>query len=188
MTIARRDQSVLGVHVAGAVACGAAVLLFCLAGLRPVLARAGAAAAARDRLAAARQQRDAADADGRDAADRLDRLRHDEAATALVLMPPSRVNDVLARVAAVSADCGVRVDDERVGTLAAGDRYATLPVHAVGRGTYRSCVRFLHRLNHDCPDVGVASFSLVGSPDDAAAAVSIDVDLRWHAALPGTAR
>lgn len=187
MTFGGRDPKLAGLNAAGAAACALVVVTFCLAGVRPLLGRAAGAAAARSRLAAAVQQRDLADAAARDGAEQLRQARRETAATALVLLPPGRVNDVLARVAAVSADCRVRLDDLKVGTLSVGDRYATVPVHAVGRGAYGDCVRFLHRLNRDCPDVGVAALSLAGSGSDAAGMVGIELDLRWHAVLPTAA-
>ena len=184
MTFPTRDRTVLAMNVAGVAACAVVLGVFCLDGLRPLLGRAAAGATARHRLAAAREQRDAADGAIRDGTDQLLDLHRQTAATALVLLPPTRVNDVLARVAAVAAGCGVRLDEVRVGQLVSGDRYATLPVHAMGRGAYHDCVAFLHRLNHDCPDVGVAAFGLAGPAGDAGGPVAVDLELRWHAALP----
>ena len=186
MTLDRQDRALIGVNVGGTVACCALLVAFCLAGVRPLLARAAAATTTRHRLAAALQQRDTADEAARDGARQLQQLSRDTVATALVLLPPSRVNDVLARVAAVSAACGVQLDDVRVGKLTSGERYATLPVHAVGRGAYRDCVRFLHQINHDCPDVGVAAFGLVSPGGSDVGPVNVELDLRWHAALPTT--
>ncbi len=179
-----RDRSVLGLNVAGVAACAVVVGVFCLDGLRPLLGRAAAGTTARHRLAVARDQRDAADGAVRDGTAELIELHHQEMATALILLPPTRVNDVLARVSAVAAGCGVRLDEVRVGEMARGDRYATLPVHASGRGAYRQCVAFLHKLNHDCPDVGVDAFGLAGAAGDAGGPVAVDLELRWHAALP----
>ncbi len=180
MRIDTGDRRLLALNGAGAATCVAIAVLFCACGLRPILGRAAAATVARHRLEAAVSQRDALDAAVRDETDRLRALRKEMAATALVLEPPSKVNDLLARVAAVAAATGVRLDDVRVGKLVVGDRYDTLPVHAVGRGTFGDCVRFLHRLNHDCPDTAVAAFGLSG----AAGEVGVELDLRWHTALP----
>jgi Tfp pilus assembly protein PilO len=184
VTAERPDRKLTALHGAGATACLVVVATFWWAGLRPLLGRAAAAATAHHRLAAAVQQRDAADAAVRDGTDQLQQLGAEVAASGLSLRPPSQVNDVLARVASVSANCGVRLDDVRVGSLARGERYATLPVHAVGRGAYRDCVRFLRQLNRDCPDVAVAALGLAGPGAGAAGPVGIDLDLRWHAALP----
>ncbi len=179
MRIDTTDRKLLGLNGAGVAACGTVVVLFCAMGLRPLLGRAAAAATARHRLAAAVEQRDTSDATIRDETEQLKSLRHDIAST-LVLRPASAINELLARVSAVAAACGVRLDDVRVGKPVNGDRYATLPLHAVGRGTYRDCVRFLHQLNYDCPDVGVAEFALGAASGE----INVDLELRWHTALP----
>ena len=181
-----RDRTVLGINVAGAAACAVVLGVFCLDGLRPLLGRAAAGAVTHRRLAVARQRRAAADAAIADGTAELADLHRQTLANALVLLPPARVNDVLARVSTLAAACGVRLDEVRLGELARGDRYATLPVHAVGTGAYRDCVAFLHRLNHDCPDVGVAAVGLTApaAADAAGGPIAVTLDLRWHAALP----
>ena len=182
MKIDTSDKRLLSLNSAGAAACGAVVILFLACGLRPLLGRAAAATTAKHRLEAAIVQRDGFDAAIRDENDRLQALHREMSTTAVVLQPPSKVNDLLARVSAISANCSVRLDDVRVGKLISGDRYATLPLHAMGRGTYRDCVRFLHELRRACPDVGVAEFSLGA----AAGEINVDLELRWHTALPTT--
>ncbi len=76
----------------------------------------------------------------------------------------------------------MKIDDIQPGAAASGSRYEMVPISLSGKGTYVTCVGFLHRLRQAFPDTGVSSLALQGNPGAAGGAAQFRFDLLWYAA------
>jgi Tfp pilus assembly protein PilO len=97
------------------------------------------------------------------------------------LKPASGVNQRLAELTALAAECGLEVLYVRTGTLESGRRYSQLEIELSGSGSYRTCATLLHRLRRDYRDTAVKSFDMHTSSEDGPAPVmSLALQLTWY--------
>jgi hypothetical protein len=89
------------------------------------------------------------------------------------------INQRLAELTALAAECGLEVQYVRPGASVATARFAQLPIQVSGTGNYRACATFLHRLRERFPDTGLNGFDLSASPADEIAHTSFNFQLQW---------
>jgi Tfp pilus assembly protein PilO len=100
------------------------------------------------------------------------------------LQPSANLNRQVAQIAALLTECSLTTDDIQPGGASGQGGYNVVPIALTGRGGYRSCAAFLHRLSQTFPDTGVTSFELSGSPAQPRAAGNFRLVLKWYTAEP----
>jgi len=112
------------------------------------------------------------------------RVRKAVAECKLELKPAAHANRRIAAISALAAETGLTIDDIQPGVVASGARYRMVPITLAGKGTYVTCVTFLHRLHEAYPDTGLASMVLQNASEDPAGppAARFRFELLWYAA------
>ncbi|MBT3201550.1 MAG: hypothetical protein HN350_16735 [Phycisphaerales bacterium] len=100
---------------------------------------------------------------------------------AIKLTPATQINSHLARLATLTGQCGLKLDQLRPDKSLDGPRYKTVPIYLVGSGDFPACARLLKKLQQDFPDTSVASFDMQGDPANPEAPTRLKVDLLWYA-------
>ncbi|MDB5326346.1 MAG: hypothetical protein JWM57_1915 [Phycisphaerales bacterium] len=171
-------------HVADGVGMAilAGVTLVFIFGLIAPLAMRERQAAARADSATRQQQRaNAVTATIREASVALDQVRAKLAEAPVQLRPVNALNERVASLVTLGSDCGLIVQDIRPGEVGKTRKFASVPIHLAGQGSYPNVTRFLRRLHQELPDMGVSNLKLTGAPDDAAIAARYEFELRWIA-------
>jgi len=73
------------------------------------------------------------------------------------------------------------------GQLERGSKCKLVPLAVTGRGEYKQCVAFLHKLYQAFPDISVAGFELRGNPASPEQPGTFRFELFWLAMLKGNA-
>jgi len=163
-------------------------LLAYFAGVRPLIRRHAAATAKQAELAGRRNQLHEASALLQELEDHHTSVRRTLAQSPLRLQRASHTNRRLSEIAELAAKCGVKVDAIQPEEAVAGGLYDVVRISLAARGTYPTCVHFLHRLRQVFPDTGLISLHLSGSPGEPQAAGVLQCRLKWHTAAEGGAR
>jgi hypothetical protein len=107
----------------------------------------------------------------RDAATRVNQLhaalrdeRKGMAAYPIRLETMPSLNDRISGVVDLARECGLTVRSTEPGKLEQASLHGVVGLRLEGKGGYRACVDFLHRLNTDFSDMGVRSISLISQP------------------------
>lgn len=87
----------------------------------------------------------------------------------LVLKGHSALNDRLAQINEIAADCGLQTDTIEPGVETAGPRYTTVAIRLTTRGTAKGAMRFLKMLRQKTPDSPVVGIELTATPSTGAA-------------------
>lgn len=171
-------------HVADGigVAVFAGLTLAFIFGMIAPLAMRDRQAAARAEAATRQEQRaNAVTASIREASVALEQVRAKLAESPLQLRPLGALNERVAGLVTIASECGLIVQDVRPGDVGKTRKFASVPIHLAGQGSYPNVTRFLQRLHRDLPDVGVGNLKLTGAPEDAAIAARYELDVRWIA-------
>ena len=170
------------IDAAGVALCIAIAVGTYFGGVRPAMRRRASLDSQRSELAGRRQR--VAELTGTNAefTKELDRTRGALAAGKIILESPRSANRRVGQIAKLSSECGLDVDDIRLGERVVGFRCLLVPVELAGRGRYPDCAVFFHRLGKEFPDTGVASFEISSRPDNPAESGKFQCELIWHAA------
>jgi len=156
--------------------CLVATLLVYLLGFMPLLSQ-------REEIDVQRQQLD----EQRDKAERLQatsRILRAKLATTHAQLSTSHIqlqsirqlNQRLSELAEFSQKTGLDMQDVRPGALVRMPRYATMPIHVAGNGTYPACTAFFRDLHQRFGDMAIASFDLRnGNAPNAPATFSFEI-------------
>ncbi len=112
----------------------------------------------------------------------LDFVREELASSQLRLQPTQYLNTRMALIVELASGSSIVIDETRSGTVKAGPRYQTVPIHLSGTGSYSDSASFLHQLHLTLPDTGVVGFELSGKPDNPETPATFRFDLIWYAA------
>ena len=167
----------------------AALLVFCLASagtyfavLRPMSDRHANFAAQEWMLAHQRRRASRLRAASLAQSQRLASLREALADRKIELQPADSLNRQVAQMADLLAKCDLRTDDIHPGRISEAGRYNIVPITLAGKGGYKSCGSFFHKLSQNSRDTGVVSFEISGSPDQPGADGQFRFELRWYTA------
>ena len=114
-------------------------------------------------------------------ATRITELKQELSENAIKLQSVDQINTQLARLAALTGTCGLKLDQLRPDKALNGSRYQTVPIYLVGSGSFPQCVKLLNRLQREFPDMSVASFEVTGDPTKPKEATKLRVDILWYA-------
>ncbi len=119
--------------------------------------------------------------------ERLSDARRRAAGSPLSLERPDRMNARMAQLNALAKLNGLEVDEIKPGSFEDGAWFTRVPLRIAGNGPYRAGMLFLHQLNRQFPDMGMAGLEIRGDPatDDTPAIFMFD--LVWYAAPRATA-
>lgn len=170
------------VDAAGLAACVAFTLLAYFAGIRPLLGKRADTSAKQVQLDARRRSCSELEASLIALKRQLAAAQQAMAESSVRLQPAHFVNQRVANIADLAAGSGLKIDDIQLGLSSSTSRYTVIPISLAGSGTYRTCMRFLHRLNQTFPDAAVSMFALSANPGDLAARAAFRFQLLWHAA------
>jgi hypothetical protein len=168
---------VSAIDAAGAGACLVVTLAAYFLIAAPALSRRSRTAFEWKSASADKRELAATNAAVRSATARVGDLRNTIAKKSIRLVPEDQLNGELARVSTLAAESGLSTEDVRPGAVLAGPKYDVLPFRICGRGRYQDCVRFIHRLRIQDPDMGVGAIRLSVSDGQGQAAFAIT--LRW---------
>ena len=113
---------------------------------------------------------------------RLAAVRQTLTDDALPLEEAAQLNRRLARMGDLATECGVNIDEVRVGDAEPHSHYQTVPLELKGRADFQAAVRFLGRLHDTAPDIGIWSFNLAGNPREPESPTTCAFNLTWYAA------
>ena len=170
------------VDLAGAAVCLLLVLLGYLIGIRPLVVRQKYVADQEAILADRR--RSAAKLVGTVTAlqNRLAGVKKELSESPIKLRPANRINERIARVADLAADCGMKIDEIQPDKSFSTPRFQTVPIRVVGSGNFKACVKLLRTFRDAFPDTAISSFELKGNPRESATPARFQVELLWYAA------
>lgn len=157
------------------------VLLFVFGLWAPSAVREQQEAARQQAAARQRQRVDGTLAVTRSLAEEIKKTKAAIQASPLNLRPETALNERLADLMALSADCKFTVDDLKPATAVRGARFASIAITLSGHGGYRDTVRFLHELHDRFSDIGLAALKLTGNPEQPGANCTGVFELQWLA-------
>ncbi|MDP6543720.1 MAG: type 4a pilus biogenesis protein PilO [Phycisphaerae bacterium] len=102
--------------------------------------------------------------------------------SAIKLRSVAHINSHLARLTALTGECGLKLDRLRPDKCLTGSRYQTVPIYLFGSGSFPECAKLMHELKRNFPDTSVASFEITGDPTKPKEPTTLRVDLLWYAA------
>ena len=114
-------------------------------------------------------------------ASEITKLNQELSDNAIKLKSVDQINSQLARLAALTGNCGLKLDQLRPDKSLNGSRYQTVPIYLAGSGSFPECVKLLHELQRSFPDTSVASFEIAGDPTKPKEPTRLRVDLLWYA-------
>ena len=170
------------IDIAGAAACVVLSAVTYVAGVQPALQGRAGRQHQHEELRLQRQAVE--DVSARLAAVKAQWRRAEEAVAndPLKLQPAERINQRIAEVGGLAGRCGLTLDDIQPGQIAPAGRCMMVPIRLTGRGAYRICTVFLHRLKETFPDTGVSSMLLSADNENPSQTASFQLGLVWHAA------
>ena len=170
------------IHACGVGGLALVTLLAILMGVRPLFSRHSEMKLARTELAAEQTRSRELQHMETSLTSSLNRMRAELDANPLKLRKASLRNERLALLTELAADFGLSVDGIQTSEIETDNHYDKVPIVLTGMGRAPDCGRFLHALNEEFPDMGVASFDLKGHPGPKPADVGFTFDMIWYAA------
>ena len=163
------DASALG-------ACVVATLLVYVLGFMPLMSQRESLAAQRQDLEQQREKAERLQATSRILRARLSTAQTQLSTSRLQLQSVRQLNQRLSELAEFSQKAGLDMQDVRPGTITRAARYAQMPIHVSGNGSYPNCAAFFHDLHQRFGDMAIASFDLHnGNAPNAPATFSFDI-------------
>ena len=147
-----------GVDGGGALFCAGISLLGYFLAVRPLMRQSTTLAGHQEELVAQKQKASHLSASDFAHAKQLELVREALARHEVKLHPTEHVNRQIAKLNELTGECGLEVDDIRVGEVFRGGMYDVVPMTLSGSGGYDKCAAFLRRLSGSFPDTGVESF------------------------------
>lgn len=155
-------------------------------GVRPAMKRTEEIKSAFNSLAS--REREAREAE----AARLDVERELAAATASLasavrLVPVSKMNERLAALADAAKRNDIAVSQLTPGAPVIGPKYVSVPVKLSGSCSYLGLTDLLRQIRRDMPDTAVSTIAIAVDPSGKEATSAYSIDLVWFAAPAGLA-
>jgi Tfp pilus assembly protein PilO len=157
-------------------ACAAATLLVYLLGFMPLMTQRENIDSERQTLDDTREKGDRLQATSRILRARLATAQAQLVTSPLKLQSIRQLNQRLSELAEFSQKTGLDMQDVRPGALTRSARYATMPIHVSGNGSYPNCAAFFHDLHQRFGDMAIGNFDLRnGSAPNAPTTFSFDI-------------
>ena len=169
------------IDLAGLTFCVAATLAVYFASIQPLIDERKELRLQEASLAKRRQEASNLSASLNSVTKQLDEVRLELEASPLKLQSSSVLNERLKQVNDLASESDLQINEVQPGRRYTGDRFHTVSIFVAGKGTYRTCTQFLHRLHETFKDTAVSSFDLRGNPARGNAA-QFRFDLAWYVA------
>lgn len=176
-------------HAIGCAACAAALGLWYVGLVAPLIGSSTEARRARARLVELETERAAALRERNELVASLREREAELAASSRRLLPLSSLNVRIAEVAALAEEHAVSISGLGPGSPTDSPLAARVPIGIDGSCTSADAVRFMSVLHERFPDIAIVGFVVAG-PSEGRADSSVHVDLLWFAersAAPATA-
>lgn len=111
----------------------------------------------------------------------LQKAAADIGARMIELRPVSDRNRVIAELAGVAADAGLRIDNVSPGEAHRGRLMTVTGIRLSGRGDPGAFAGYLQFLHESFPDIALRTMEVVALGQEAKDGVSFSVDLAWRA-------
>jgi Tfp pilus assembly protein PilO len=113
--------------------------------------------------------------------DSLASTRQATAQSRAYLRPVPRMNQRVAELTQLIADCRLNVDHVQIGEALNRPLFVRVPVTITGKGRYEQCLVFLQRLKRDFPDFTLATIDISGTPAQPDDLDAFSLELAWFA-------
>ena len=100
----------------------------------------------------------------------------------LPLVPTSRLNERLEQLSQLAEASGMTVDRLSPAEAATKGPFPAVQLKLVGQGPYEACERLIGTLHGSFEDTAITSLHVKGTPENAGAPVSLDLELLWYTA------
>ncbi len=174
-----KDNSWL-LHVAGAVVCVSVSMMAYFVALKPLSQRRGLIDTQQQELVDRHQDLSRFNAANSGWEEQLVAMKQALAESEIHLESSDRVNRRIAVLTELAKDCGLTVDDIRLGKYLAGDDYEVVPIQLAGGGAFTNFARFLNQLSNKYPDTGLASFEVSGNPQLESSTEKFRFEVYWY--------
>jgi Tfp pilus assembly protein PilO len=171
------------IDAAGIVVCIVASLLAYLVGVRQLIEQRSLLAGQREKLAVQREKFSKLEASMLSLRQQSVILQEQLAQSEIELESADQINRRIAELTTLFGDCSLEVDDVQTGKIVTGPKSDLVPISIAGRGGYRQCAAFLHKLCRTFPDISVTRFDLTGNPARPRELGKFHLELLWHAAV-----
>lgn len=174
------------IDLAGLTVCVAVTLVVYCVSIRPLIDERKELRLQEGSLAKRRQEASNLSTSLNSVKQQLDEIRRELEASPLKLQSSSVLNERLKHVNDLASETDLQINEVHPGRRYTGDHFHTVSIFVAGKGTYRTCAQFLHRLHESFKDTAVVSFDLRGNSARGNAA-QFQFDLAWYVApLDGT--
>lgn len=112
----------------------------------------------------------------------LETVRQELSTSAVELDSAAHINRRIADLTEFFTDCTLHIDDIQTGRVSTGLQCDLVPITIVGRGAYTQCIRFLHGLCAQFPDMSVMRIEFRGTPGPTTRAEQFRFEMFWYAA------
>jgi Tfp pilus assembly protein PilO len=170
------------VDAGGIGALAALTALAYFLGAAPLLSRHEAVRQQQAELAAAGESRHDATLTLDTVQRELAQVEQQLAGSPLHLESPQALNQRLALLTELATESGARLDDVQPSRASDGLYYGSLPIHVSGSGAYPTFAALLRRVRERCPDMGISTFDVFGTAQDAEGRSKFNFELVWYVA------
>lgn len=171
------------IDAAGIVICIVASLMAYLVGVGQLVERRSLLAGQRQKLAIEREESAKLEASMSSLREHSLAVQEELAQSEIELESTDQINRRIAELTTLLGDCTLELDDVETGDIFTGPKCDLVPISMAGRGGYKQCVAFLHKLCQTFPDVSVTRFDLAGDPAQPKESGKFRFELLWHAAV-----
>lgn len=171
------------IDAAAIVVCVLVSFVAYLVGIRPLIEQRSLLANQRQKLAIQREESAKLEDTMLGLRQQLVVLREELAQSEIKLESADQINRRIVELTTLFGDCTLEVDDVQTGKIVTGPKSNCVPISIAGRGGYKQCVAFLHKLCRTFPDISVTRFDLTGNPAMPKELGKFHLELLWHAAV-----
>jgi len=154
-----------------------------LVGIRPLIEQRSLLAGQRQKLAVQRAESSKLEASMSTLKEQSVVVQEELAQSEIELESADQINRRIAELTTLLGDCTLELDDVQTGNIFTGPKCDLVPISMAGRGGYKQCAAFLHKLCRTFPDVSVARFDLSGNPAKPKELGTFRFELLWYAAV-----
>lgn len=173
-------KGTLPIHLGGAAVCAALLLCGWFFGLNPLVSQNTQGAVVMDQAHKAEQQAAAAKAELDRVTRQLEQVRRELDHQPMSLSSASRINPLLAQLAAWADEHRLTITRTRAGRPEALRYYDYVPVQLAGEGQYADLLSFFQQLHTARGDLGLTAFSVQRVQKQSGASVGFELDLAWY--------
>lgn len=177
---AGKKLAVWQIDAAGIVVCIVVSLVAYLVGIRQLVEQRSLLAGQRQKLAVQREESSDLEASISKLRQQLAVVQEELAQSEIKLESADQINQRIAKLTALLGDCALEVDDIQTSKILTGTQCDFVPISIAGRGRYKQCTAFLHKLYRSCADINVARLELQGNPAMPEQPGTFRLQLFWH--------